>query len=378
MWTPFALGAVSARCRVVTVVLWGIWGGVAVWGADRVVLCELFTRVSCAHCPEAGQALDRMLVDYPDSLAAIEYHITDAYQFDWGFDRGVDFYLIAGVPYAWFDGGNPFPGGTGDPNTQYGEYVQRYTQRMTVPTDVVLAAGAQPVPGEPQERWVNVRVAIEPGGVAKTMRLYMVQVLDHYPDDPPYSRNTAIQALDPEVVTVSPGDDVVVSRLVELSGDSWQRKPDVRLVVWVQEVAETRPAEVYQALTVYWPFPEDCNQNGVPDLEDIATGLEEDCNGNGRPDVCDIQDGTSTDEDQNGIPDECDVVRGDCDCSGAVNYFDINYFLAALNSEATWRAQYAAAHGGAEPPCPFDSCDANGDGEVDYFDINVFLSLLGT
>jgi hypothetical protein len=66
--------------------------------------------------------------------------------------------------------------------------------------------------------------------------------------------------------------------------------------------------------------PLDCNDNGVPDNCDIATGTSADCqpdgvpdecqcdcNGNGVPDDCDIADGTSPDCNENGIPDECDV-----------------------------------------------------------------------
>ena len=61
-------------------------------------------------------------------------------------------------------------------------------------------------------------------------------------------------------------------------------------------------------------FP-DCNLNGVPDDEDIATGTSEDCNENGIPDECDIAEGTSADVNENGIPDECeDVCQTDEDC----------------------------------------------------------------
>ena len=72
---------------------------------------------------------------------------------------------------------------------------------------------------------------------------------------------------------------------------------------------------------------EDCNDNGIPDFEEIATGLskdcnqngipdecEEDCNGNGIPDECDIAGGTSLDLDQNGIPDECECGLEDVTC----------------------------------------------------------------
>jgi hypothetical protein len=77
---------------------------------------------------------------------------------------------------------------------------------------------------------------------------------------------------------------------------------------------------------------DDCNGNGTPDDEDIATGTsqdcntngipdecEPDCNGNGVPDDCDIGSGTSQDCNGNGVPDECDITAGtsqDCNANG--------------------------------------------------------------
>lgn len=51
----------------------------------------------------------------------------------------------------------------------------------------------------------------------------------------------------------------------------------------------------------------DCNGNSKPDLDDIADGQSLDCNGNRVPDECDITDGTSTDANDNDVPDECDA-----------------------------------------------------------------------
>ena len=53
--------------------------------------------------------------------------------------------------------------------------------------------------------------------------------------------------------------------------------------------------------------PIDCNNNGIPDPEDIATGIAQDCNLNAIPDSCDIASGFSSDVDSNAIPDECQV-----------------------------------------------------------------------
>lgn len=53
----------------------------------------------------------------------------------------------------------------------------------------------------------------------------------------------------------------------------------------------------------------DCNDNGIPDE---CIDQEDDCNGNGAPDACDVASGTSLDCNSNGVPDECDMP----DCNG--------------------------------------------------------------
>jgi hypothetical protein len=72
-------------------------------------------------------------------------------------------------------------------------------------------------------------------------------------------------------------------------------------------------------------LPDDCNDNGIPDHEEIAANPAldcdsngvidacelapiRDCNGNGILDACDIAGGHSSDANGNGIPDECDDV----------------------------------------------------------------------
>lgn len=58
----------------------------------------------------------------------------------------------------------------------------------------------------------------------------------------------------------------------------------------------------------------DCNNNGIPDVTDIADGTSQDCNENMIPDECDVDpndpDGngeTSDDCNTNGTPDECEI-----------------------------------------------------------------------
>ena len=61
-------------------------------------------------------------------------------------------------------------------------------------------------------------------------------------------------------------------------------------------------------------------------------------------------------------------VRGDLNCDGVVNAFDIEPFLLALFDPDEYSNQY--------PDCDINLADINGDGTVDAFDIEPFLDLL--
>ncbi len=63
---------------------------------------------------------------------------------------------------------------------------------------------------------------------------------------------------------------------------------------------------------------------------------------------------------------------GDCNCSGYVDWRDIDFFVAAQNSnESAWRSLFAPA----DPTCPFVNNDVNGDGNVDWRDIDPFVAV---
>lgn len=70
------------------------------------------------------------------------------------------------------------------------------------------------------------------------------------------------------------------------------------------------------------------------------------------------------------------LLIGDANCDGSVNFFDIDYFVAALTGESAWSSLYASQHAGATPPCPYENNDTNGDGTVDFFDIDPFVVVL--
>jgi hypothetical protein len=72
-------------------------------------------------------------------------------------------------------------------------------------------------------------------------------------------------------------------------------------------------------------FSLDCNDNGIPDDQDIAGGTSSDCNGNGMPDECDLES-ASFDCDANGLIDSCEIVNDpalDCDDNGILDACDL-------------------------------------------------------
>jgi hypothetical protein len=60
--------------------------------------------------------------------------------------------------------------------------------------------------------------------------------------------------------------------------------------------------------------------------------------------------------------------RGDMNCDGAVDGFDIDPFFLALGDPAAWQARF--------PGCDLLNGDINRDGTADGFDIEPFFGLL--
>ena len=108
----------------------------------------------------------------------------------------------------------------------------------------------------------------------------------------------------------------------------------------------------------------DCNGNGVPDSEDIATGTSPDCNNNGRPDVCDIAAGVSLDRNSSGIPDECEqsFIRADSNGDGLLNLSD---------PVASLRFLFLGG-----PSLCLDAEDTNDDGSLNLFDPTYTLTYM--
>jgi hypothetical protein len=63
-----------------------------------------------------------------------------------------------------------------------------------------------------------------------------------------------------------------------------------------------------------------------------------------------------------------ELIRGDANCDGQVDFFDIDAFLLALFDDVGYAAAY--------PGCYPENSDVDGSGSVDFFDIDPFLGCL--
>ncbi len=115
----------------------------------------------------------------------------------------------------------------------------------------------------------------------------------------------------------------------------------------------------------------DIDQDGDVDLDDFAffeqafEGPQEDCDSNGIWDVEALLDGTGVDTNGNGVLDACEVnfPRGDCNQDGGEDIGDAVFALDVL-------------FGGTPGPSCLDACDNNDDGNMDIGDPIFLLNYL--
>jgi len=349
---------------------------------------------------------------YPDTFALVQYHVYDEAQTPFGNERWL-FYDAHYTPTTIFDGIDRVVGAVSDYNQQYNIYrVSHFLPQRAVPTDVTIAIGGAFLGGQTYR--VSTQVGIEPGGSAKTMRIYVVQVLDHWPYTKPYHRNGFKQAAAPADVTLAPGQTVTLDREFTFDDESWDDPQNIKIIAWAQAPNAAFPVVVYQAATRTWPIeslPGDWDADGVRDELDNCpykpNWNQMDKDGDGVGDVCDkcpddpdpvqidsdedsfgdacdncplLHSLDQTDNDADGVGNACDSCpdvpapagvdafgrpRGCVDVDCDVDLTDAGLFAACLGGPG------AAAPGTCDPQF-FGRADVTGDSDVDLADLAVF------
>ena len=178
---------------------------------------------------------------HSESFIPIFYHNNGAAEQPWC-DARADYYGSAGTPNLWLDG-------SVDAGAGYDDWQGDLFAQEAVPTDVtidvdVVLSGA--------DFDVDVTVCVEADGAEKDMRIFLVQVLDHYPAPEPYYRNAFRQVIT-EDVTIGAGACASVQKSRSLKGIDMVQLDDIGIVVWAQEPLSSGPAEIFQAAYVF-PF----------------------------------------------------------------------------------------------------------------------------
>ncbi|MBN2561319.1 MAG: hypothetical protein JXQ75_10360 [Phycisphaerae bacterium] len=251
----------------------------------------------------------------PGTFVFLQLHPWDSHQTAWQTSRA-SFYGAGGTPDAWFDGVVENSGSYDNVTQDYNRYRNTYLSRLSVPTDVTIQINAGLDTGSTYN--VAITVGIEPGGTGKTMRIYLVQVLDHWPTDKTYHRNGFKQAASTADITVAAGGSEVVERSLTFDGDSVANEEDIKLIAWAQEPVGSGPADVYQAAVSAWPFA---------------------------------------------------AALGDMDGSGVVNVDDADDFVLALVNQAAYEAMYPDID-------PEERGDVNQDGFFNAGDIQLFVAAI--
>ena len=281
---------------------------------------------------------------HPTTFAFVQIHHGDDYATTWGNNRAIFYTDFSGYPTVYFDGAITAVG-----EVPYSTYQADWTTRHNISTDVTIEVRGTQVSGATWD--VTAHVCLEAGGAAKTMRIYIVQVLDHWPTVVTYSRNGFKQAGTTQDVYVTAGQCTDVTRRFTFDSTSWADPNNIAIVAWAQEPQDTSPttdrAYVYQAAQQRF---RDCNSNGILDPGDIASGYSQDCNSNGIPDECDIANHTVPDCNANGVPDACDLANcdgspwcSDCNSNGIPDVCDLSTAFGATSPTYT-PLGYPTAH----------------------------------
>jgi len=215
--------------------------------------------------------------DYPDDLVAFQIH-TSGYTSAWGNWRK-SYYGVSGVPNVRIDGILEKKGSSGTDQANYDSLKGFMETRLAVPTDITVEMGGEEVSGQ-KYRFV-AKVAMQTAGMARTVRVHLVQTLYDYPasTDERYNHCVMQGTMTPYDVYLEPGESVLVEHEFTFGSTSWADKENIGVFALVQK--KTTSPEIANAGLIMWPFPPppdecpaDIDDNGVVDVLDLLAVLE--------------------------------------------------------------------------------------------------------
>jgi hypothetical protein len=162
------------------------------------------------------------------------------------------FYTYEGVPNFWVDGWDNVLGWYGSQAVQIAQWSAKINARLGVSTDITIDVSTTEL-NLPNGTF-EANVCMEAGGTARTLRVHMVQVLDHFPDMTTYTyRNTVRSGYQVGDYPLNPGECVPVQQTFTFGSIDLANALNIKIVAFAQEAEDHAVAEVYQVGST-WPF----------------------------------------------------------------------------------------------------------------------------
>ncbi len=253
--------------------------------------------------------------NYEDTFAFVQYHLFDGSDDPWSDQRWMD-YGNPETPTAIFSAIDMVRGAVEDVDNQYRIYrTNHLLPQRGLPTDVTIDLSVSEV--SPSKYGVSATVGIEAGGTDKTLRIFIVHVLDYWPADPSYQRNGFKGAGPTTDINLVAGTTQLVEGEIVLDADQLADLENVKVIVWAQVMTSDGPSEVLQAAVRRWPLvppPDDDDGDGIVDSADNcpqrANPTQADADDDGVGDLCDncLDEANSTqvNRDEDSFGDACD------------------------------------------------------------------------